>query len=329
MGLSMLPFSASPRRCASRATGSALAFALLLATSGCELTEVTLAEPTDLVVAEVLIQHFDTTVLASALLYATQGSKDPGRVRDARVVLTPEGEDAVVLPRVDPSQCLDFVPREPVTEAACYASRSALAHLGPERHVDLTITLPDGAEIRGSTRTVGAFDVAGRARMATGPGGLPLCYLPAETPFELTWTRSEGAWGYIIESWLHGLPKALAAEGITTRQDPLLLIGVSLAASDTTIVFPSQVGLAERLDDDNDVLRALQDGLPAGASATIYIVAADRNFVRWFRGASFNPVGAERISSLTGDGFGYFGSTAMRGIAVTTALSSDVPRCIE
>ena len=324
----MLLFGASPgRRAAARAALSALACALTLATAGCELTEVTLAEPDDLVVAEVLIQHSRDGVLASALLYATQGSKDPNRVRNARVLLTPEGERAVELPRVNSSACLEFRPREPVTEAACYASNSALARLGPGQHVDLTITLPDGAEIRGSTRTVGGFDVVGTERMGTGPGNLPVCHLPPDTAFALTWTRAEGAWGYIIESWIYGLPEALAPKGIQMNEEPLLLIGVALAASDTSIIFPSQVGLAERLDENNEVLMALKDGLPPGASANIYVVAADRNFVRWFRGASFNPAGPERISSLTGDGFGYFGATAVRGIMVTTTPSPDTAPC--
>jgi len=304
-----------------------LACALALAAAGCELTEVTLAEPRDMVVAEVLIQLSDTGVLASALLYATQGSRNPDRVRDARVWLTPEGEDAVELPRINPSACLEFRPREPVTEGACYASSSALAHVGPGRLVDLRISLPDGAEIRGSTRTVGAFDVVGREQMGSGPGNLPLCYLPPETTFELTWTQAEGAWGYLIESWIHGLPEALAREGIEMNQDPLFLIGVSLSAADTTLVFPSQIGLAERIDDNNEVILALQDGLPEGADATIYVAAADRNYVRWFRGASFNPAGPERISSLTGDGFGYFGSTAVRQFGLVTRPSADIPPC--
>ncbi len=321
-------FSASPgRRAAAGAARSALACALAFTTAGCELTEVTLADPGDMVVAEVLIQLSDTGVLASALLYATQGSKDPDRVRNARIWLTPEGEDSVELPRVNPSACLEFRPREPVTEAACYASNSALAHIGPGRRVDLRISLPDGAEIRGSTRTVGGFDVVGREGMGRGPGGLPLCHLAPETTLALTWTQAEGSWGYIIESWLHRLPEALAPKGIEMDQDPLLLIGVSIAASDTTIVFPSQVGLAERIDHNHQVLLALQDGLPAGASATIYVAAADRNFVRWFRGASFNPMGPERISSLTGDGFGYFGSTVVRQFGLVTRPSPEIPPC--
>jgi len=324
-----MQFLGFPRRCVSGVTRSALAWALALAVAGCELTEVTLAEPSDLVVAEVLIQRSDTGVHASALLYTTQGSKDPDRVRSARVVLTPEGGKPVHLPRVRHTVCLESMPREPVTEPACYASNTALAHVRPGQYVDLTITLPDGAEIRGSTRTIGDFEVAAKERMAKGPRGLPICYLPPQTTLALAWTRAAGAWGYVIESWIYGLPDALAPEGIAIDQDPLFLTGVSLSAADTTIVFPSQVGLAERLDEDAEVLLALEDGLPEGSSAIIYVVAADRNFVRWFRGASFNPAGTERISSLTGDGFGYFGATAIRGLSVTTVASPGVPSCIE
>src|SRR5690606_22003696 len=111
------------------------------------------------------------------------------------------------------------------------------------------------------------------------PNGVPLCYLEPETTFTLTWTQAEGAWGYLIESWLRGLPEALAARGIRVNQDPLLLIGISLSASDTTIIFPSQIGLAERIDENNEILLALRDGLPAGVDASIHIAAADRNFV--------------------------------------------------
>lgn len=313
------------------AVACAVALALTFATAGCELTEVTTAEPHDVVVAEVLIQSSEAQVLASALLYATQGSEDPGRVREARVLLTPEGGDAVELPRVNPSVCLDFRPREPVTERACYAS-TALAGLAPGTLVDLVIGLPDGEEMRGSTRTVGRFDVAGAwagAGAAPGgtPDGVPVCYLAPWTTFALTWTQAEGAWGYLIESWIHGLPEALAAHGIAMNQDPLFLVGLALSAADTIIVFPSQIGVADRIDDESGVLLALRDGLPAGADASIHVAAADRNFVRWFRGGTFNPSGPARISSLTGDGFGYFGSTAVRSVAVTTRPSQEVPPC--
>ncbi len=38
------------------------------------------------------------------------------------------------------------------------------------------------------------------------------------------------------------------------------------------------------------------------------VAAADRNYINGVRGGSFNPSGQVRISSVTGDGVGVFGS---------------------
>ncbi|MBD0319449.1 MAG: hypothetical protein ICV87_03885, partial [Gemmatimonadetes bacterium] len=59
---------------------------------------------------------------------------------------------------------------------------------------------------------------------------------------------------------------------------------------------------------DNAALTALQSGFPDGVSVHLVVAAADRNYVNGVRGGSFNPSGPVRVSSVTGDGVGVFGS---------------------
>ncbi|NIR36178.1 MAG: hypothetical protein GWN02_08535, partial [Gemmatimonadetes bacterium] len=96
------------------------------------------------------------------------------------------------------------------------------------------------------------------------------------------------------------------------EDDPLYLLGLSVSVADTTITFPSEFGVFNRLDLDQDVAVRLQRGLPAGVSAEVTITAVDRNYVNWARGGSFNPSGQVRVPSLRGDGTGVFGSTVGR-----------------
>ncbi len=133
----------------------------------------------------------------------------------------------------------------------------------------------------------------------------------------LRWSRAEGAWAYVNETSIAGLPDALAAEGIDVEDDPLYLLGLSVSVADTTITFPSEFGVFNRLDLDQDVAVRLQRGLPAGVSAEVTITAVDRNYVNWSRSGSFNPSGQVRVPSLRGDGTGVFGSTVGRRALVS------------
>lgn len=184
--------------------------------------------------------------------------------------------------------------------------------------LSIAVALADGRSLTGSTRIPGAFLVDG-----VGAG----CRLPPDTRLPLSWSPSDSAWAYLSEALILGLPDALAAEGIQA-EDSLYLLGLSISQSDTTVVFPSEFGVFERFDLDQDLAVRLQQGLPEGASADVAITAVDRNYVNWVRGGSFNPSGAVRVSSLVGDGLGVFGSAVTRRFTVvSTADSTAGPPC--
>ncbi len=120
---------------------------------------------------------------------------------------------------------------------------------------------------------------------------------------------------------------ALEPEGIEVEEDPLDLVGLSISASDTTIVFPTEFGVFERFDLDRDLALLLQQGLPRGISVGIVVGAVDRNFVNWVRGGDFNPSGQVRIPSLQGDGTGVLGSVVRRTIRMETGTGLAIPPC--
>jgi hypothetical protein len=153
-------------------------------------------------------------------------------------------------------------------------------------------------------------------------GGIPECTLRPDTPLEVRWTQSEGAAAYINETRIDGLDEALAPEGIPAP-DELYLLGLSISAADTTIVFPAEFGVFDRFGLDQALTVRLQRGLPEGAAALVGISAADANYVNWARGGNFNPSGQVRIPSVRGDGTGVFASMVMRRFAVIA--SSGIP----
>jgi hypothetical protein len=162
------------------------------------------------------------------------------------------------------------------------------------------------------------------------PGGT--CQLPGGTSLELSWTTAAGAWSYVNETTIEGLAEALAPAGIEVdpEDDPLYLLGLSISAADTTIVFPGEFGLFDRFDLDQDLAVVLQEGLPAPARAQVTVAATDRNYVNWVRGGSFNPSGQVRVPSVRGDGTGVFGSAVVRGfrvIAAAPGAAYDRPSC--
>jgi hypothetical protein len=105
---------------------------------------------------------------------------------------------------------------------------------------------------------------------------------------------------------LFGLDTALAGTGVEAPSR-LEFTGVVVSAHDTTRTLPADF-IFDRLDLDRDLLLAIRDGFPEGTYLELLVAAADRNFVNAVRGGGFNPSGNVRISSVVGDGVGYFGS---------------------
>jgi hypothetical protein len=298
---------------------------LAVALGGCELQEVTLAEPpVDAVIVEGLVQ-LETPLIAfsgvpisadriSVLLHRTvQGDEGlnapvPGAVVEVR---NRRGGTYPLAEIGDPGPCVSSTPVEGT--GTCYLltppELNAFPPLEPGDTLDLTVTLEDGGVARSTTVLPGAFDLIGPAHEQT-------CVIPPNTAFPFTWSLSEGAWAYLAETQIFGLTDALAPRGIDVEVDPLFLVGLSVSASDTTIAFPAEFGVFDRFDLQREVAVVLQEGMPPGTWAQVAIAAVERNWVNWVRGGNFNPSGTVRIPSVTGDATGFFGAASTRWVEV-------------
>jgi hypothetical protein len=131
----------------------------------------------------------------------------------------------------------------------------------------------------------------------------------------------------VNETSISGLPEALEPEGIVVEEDPLNLLGLSISDQDTTIVFPSEFGIFDRFDLNQDLASRLQDGLPPSTTAKVSITAVEGNYVNWARGGNFNPSGQVRVPSLRGDGTGVFAATVNRRFVVVSLDQGPLPDC--
>lgn len=270
--------------------------------AGCELEEITLVDAEDVVVAEVYVNLAadpeDNEI--RAFLHRTVGTRESvADLFDARVTVRRSDGLSFLLSGAAVEDCVESAPvLEP---GACFlVDDSTTRVLAPGDIFEVEIVLADGGLIFGAAQVPGRFDLAGYP--AT-------CRVPPDVLMEIEWSPSERAWAYLNETSIRDLPAALEPEGIEVEDDPLYLLGLSVSDSDTSIVFPSQFGVFNRFDLDQDVAVRLQRGLPAGSRAQVSITAVDRNYVNWARGGNFNPSGQVRIASLRGEGTGVFGAT--------------------
>jgi hypothetical protein len=292
--------------------------------AGCELQEIVVSTPEDLVVAEVYLQAGSFGNRGIAYLHRSSNAGS-AQVPDATITLIAPGGVRYSFSPFQLDGCfLGTIPTR--IEGSCYLlepqGRQAL-RAGATFEVE--VALADGGELKGRTTIPGNFRVT-RPRSTEGP----VCVLPPNTRLQVEWTPSDGTWAYIAETEIFGLPALLAPQGITLKEDPLVLLGLSISRSDTTIVFPSEFGVFDRADLDRDLLASLQGGLPDGASASIVITAGDRNYVNWVRGGGFNPSGQVRLPSLAGTGgTGVFGSQIVRRflLEVVADPPAGAPRC--
>jgi hypothetical protein len=295
---------------------------LSTAAGACELTDVTLVDFTDVVVAEVFVTVADVPIqnrLRAFIHGTSSGSQPSSQTFDDALVTVTDGDGlASVLPLSVVDECVTTRPDD--SSGSCFAADFARASSfqgGETLTVD--ILLADGRTLAGSTRIPGDFVIDGLG------GG---CRLRPDTRLPIRWSRSDSAGAYLSEALITGLPDALASEGIEAP-DSLYLLGLSISESDTTVVFPSEIGVFDRFDLDQDLAVRLQEGLPEGASADVAITAIERNYVNWIRGGSFNPSGAVRVSSLVGDGSGVFGAAVTRRFTlVSTADTLAGPTCL-
>jgi hypothetical protein len=292
--------------------------ALVLLFASCELTEITIADPQDVIITELVLRAGDP--VQTAYLHRTVTPGTSGAVPDASVVVRDEATGATFTfdPTSD-SNCLEGAPPNTLNgSATCYVAFVNTNAVRTGARYTVRVEMPDGRVATGATVVPGAFDI-------TQPGPAKLnafetCGLPSGTAFDIIWTQSAGAAVYLTQSRFRNLRQALRASGLDIEGDDAVEIGgLSVTASDTILRFPSDLGLFERFDDELiQLLLAIRDGLPAGVDASVVVAAADRNYVNWVRGGNFNPSGAVQVSSIQGDGRGVFGSMASRRINIAT-----------
>ena len=297
------------------------ALLLALSLSSCVLEDVQITNLEDVVVAEVLVQIRDDGIASTrprvfALLHRTPGADGMARgAPGAKVVIRRAG---VPIPLTERERLRDCVVDTPDEYAvSCYrAITSDEARFQPGDSLTLEIELPEGERLFGFTIVPGDF------RLVDAPANR-ICVLPQGRTHEVRWTRSPGAWAYVAETAVQDFRNALSEMGFEVEQDRIHLMGVSVSQSDTTIVFPSEFGLLERFTEDQALLVGLQRGIPAGALAQISVAAAERNYVNWQRGGSYNPSGQVRVPSVRGEGTGFFGASVVRTLTVWAPPRTD------
>lgn len=291
-----------------------LRLAPLLLAGACTLADVTLPASEEVVAVEAVLRT-DADVQTVVLHRSLDGREVRG-VPGARVTVTAPGGRTMLFAESD-QECF-HVPGEYFNdeagsvEASCYQSSAAEGlWVRPGSVYLLRVETPDGRVIQGRTRVPGAFALAGLpfSTRAEERGFSASCALVPGRILPVAWSRSDSAWSYIAPIRIFNLRDALARGGLEVAvPDPLELVGLAISEEDTTIALPSEFGVFDRFQYDTDALTALQTGFPEGVVAELVVAAADRNYVNGVRGGRFNPSGPVRISSVSGDGVGVFGS---------------------
>ena len=301
--------------------------ALLLgaALAGCELTEVTTSPTEEILVVEAALRAGEP--VQRVLLHRSLSPGDAGSDAASEVTVTTESGGVVRFQHAPRDACTGELEDEEQAQvaagASCFVSAPGAAPWAPGERYALSVRTPDGREVGGETSVPGAYRLVSPGVAA--PSG-HTCRLAPGTSLPLVWTVAEGAWVYLTALIVHGLDTALAGTGVDAPAR-LEFTGVVISARDTTRTLPGDF-IFDRLDLDRDLLLAVRDGFPEGTELELVVAAADRNFVTAVRGGDFNPSGRVRVSSLVGDGVGYFGSLVpLRVRIVVTARAGEHPPC--
>ena len=294
--------------------------------AGCALINVEIADPEDVIVAEVqaLLTHdWDgggVSLSAGALLHRTFQREEAPSLRGAKVVISEPTKGSVLLEeRRDAEDCVipnplsrDSIDGQFAPGAVCFRANATPSPFDPGDRLSLDITAPDGRVLAGTSLIPGAFDLV---ELNEDSGQ---CRLDPDTNYRFQWRFVENAWSYIADSRFEGLEGPMARRGIDSP-DTLYLLGIATGPADSTLVFSSDFGVFEFLaatKEEREVISELRKGLPGGGGATVAVAAADRNWVNWERGGTFNPSGEIRIPSVFGDGTGVFSTGTRRVVRV-------------
>lgn len=297
-----------------RPTAVAPALAATVLLGACELEEITIVDVEAVVVAEIYanLAADPAENEIRAFLHWTVGIDTVGLapLSDARITVRGPGGLSLDLVENEREECVESFPAEE-TGVCFLADPDQTPDLAPGDLLEVDVALAGGGALFGATRVPSAFDLLGVRET---------CRLDPNSLMRMRWSKSDGAWAYVNETSIRNLPAALEPEGIIVAEDPLYLLGLSISDQDTTIVFPSEFGLFNRFQLDQDVAVRLQSGLPPNVTAEVTITAVDRNYVNWSRGGSFNPSGQVRVPSLRGDGTGVFGAAVTRRLIVVSGV---------
>lgn len=318
-----------PTACASGLAAKIAVALTAWVASACDLTEVAIAEADDVVVLQ-------------GALVLTLPSDDPTRVEMTAPLLlhrlhgnkVAPASGAVVRVTGSSGRTIDFVEEGRLdlclardslgslylkrsAGATCYRPPPSAGSFAPGEALELTVRTSDDRTLTASSRVPGLFGLQGVA-LADGQ-----CRLPPDARFKLGWTPADSTWGYLLETELRGVG--------TDGDESLHLSRLLNGRRQTEAVFPSEfVAINEYLDGEESrkLLVALQDGLPAGATARVSVSAVDRNWSNWARGGPYHPSGQVRVPSVFGDGTGFFATAVHRAVHVITAPDKGgLPQC--
>ena len=295
--------------------------------AGCDLAEVTTAPGEDVIVVEGVLRTDQET--QQVLLHRTVDGDLVSGVPGAKVTVTGAAGDVHQLVQVQGRDCYQidalYAPSDSLDfQGTCYVTTGQdVSWVRPGERYDLRVETPDGRVIEGRTQVPGAYAVP--SLRADPEFGL-ICSLAPGSAFELLWRQSAGAWSYVADLSISGLSQTLGG-GDFRVPDPMLVRGLSISQTDTTLVLPTEFGVFERLQYDSDLLLAIKDGFPNGTRMELLLAAADRNWVNSVRGGNFNPSGLIRISTVVGDGVGVFASLNVQHATILVRTVSAIPRC--
>lgn len=325
-------------RAGRRIASAVVAGGALAAAWACELAEVEVAKPDDVVVAEVMVVLASGSgggpgfaMSASALLHRTRQGTAVAPVDGASVRLANQDGRAVVLapePRGHPcltrwayaSDTLAWRLVRDETGASCYVFAETEASFAPGDQLALEVVLAGGGALDGASRIPSAFSMP-QLRLEDG-----MCAMRPETQQRVEWTEADGAWAYRSEARITGHEPG---DGFGVQSDSVDLQLLAIGGAQTGLVFPRSFGLSEYLDAtyDRDLILKLRDGLPDGAWARLSVTAIDRNWMNWSRNTGVTFSGIVRIPSVFGDGTGVFATGVRREFEVTVRDDAGMPPC--
>ena len=204
---------------------------------------MTLAESEDVVVAETRLTlnlgsgDGATSLSVYAYLHRTLSAARADEVEGATVRLSSASGAVVHLEPTDNGDvCLRDDPDDPNEDVgSCYRAVVSPSPFAPREVVELEVVLADGGTITGSSRIPDAFHFVG----LTHEDGH--CRLEPDTNYRFKWTEAAGTWSYLSDTWIEGLPEALAGRDIEVP-DSLYLTGFGIGEEDTDVLFPGNTG---------------------------------------------------------------------------------------